>query len=475
MPVVLSGGIGSRLWPLSRAHYPKQFLPLASEQPMLADAVTRVHGAEFSAPIVVCSHEHRFMVAEALRKTGVTAGRLVLEPAGRSTAPAAAVGALIAQAENSDAVILIMPSDHLIADKAAFRDAVLSGLEAAIDNAIVTFGVIPNRAETGYGYIQRGRRINNHRSVHIVDRFVEKPDRATAERFVSSGEFLWNSGIFLCSARSFLAELATFEPDALAAAQAALDHAKPDLDFIRLDAESFAAAPSISVDKAVMERTRRAVVVPMSIGWNDVGSWNALWEISQHDPEGNTLMGDVIALDTRESYIRSEGGPLVVSLGLDNALVVATDDAVLVTTQAHAQSVGQIVDRLKTLDRPERLQRSTVYRPWGTFRVIDHGHRFQVKQIRVEPGARLSLQYHFHRAEHWVVVEGTARVVCGDRSFLLRENESTFISAGTPHRLENPGRVPLTLVEVQSGSYLGEDDIVRLDDTYGRADAMPKE
>jgi mannose-1-phosphate guanylyltransferase/mannose-6-phosphate isomerase len=467
-PVVLSGGVGSRLWPMSRALYPKQLLPLTEEKPMLAATLARTSGAQFAAPVVVCNEEHRFIVAEQLRSQNCKPAAIILEPVGRNTAPATAIAALAVLEQDPNGLMLVMPSDHVIGVPDAFMGAIQQALPAAQAGRLVTFGITPKTPETGYGYIRAGAALSSFPGVSGVDQFVEKPNLETAEGFLKQGGYFWNAGIFLFSAQSFLDELAVLGPDVLSAVQNAWTRAVQDLDFRRLDEGLFSAAPSISIDVAVMERTAKASVVPVDMGWSDVGAWPALWDISDKDAAGNVVLGDVMAVDVQGSYLRSEGGPLTAVVGLDDVVVVATDDAILVASKDHAQGVKEIVETLAAQGRTEHLAHSTVYRPWGTYRTIDHGNRFKVKQIVVYPGQTLSLQYHYHRAEHWIVVEGTARVTSGERVFLLQENESTYISAGTQHRLENPGCVPLRLIEVQSGAYLGEDDIVRLEDTYGR-------
>lgn len=471
VPVVLSGGSGTRLWPLSRSLYPKQFLPLASDRTLLQETLLRTSGAEgFAAPVVVCNEEHRFVVAEQARIVGVEPRAIVLEPVGRNTAAAVAVAALTATQWNPRALLLVMPSDHVIADLEAFHAAVAAGAAAGVEagGRLVTFGVKPTRPETGFGYIEAGGAVEDDDRVRVIRRFVEKPDAATAATYLASGDFLWNSGIFLLPADLFLAELERYAPDVLSACRAAVSGEKHDLGFARLDKASFSASPSVSIDVAVMERTDRGAVVPVDMGWNDVGSWDALWDIAARDEAGNAVTGPVYAVDTARSYLRS-AGPVVATVGVDDLVVVATKDAVLVTTRERAQDVRKAVDRLAAAGRDEHQSSPEHYRPWGSFQTVDLGDRFQVKRIVVQPGQRLSLQMHHHRAEHWIVVRGTAKVTCNDRAFLLRENESTYIPLGSTHRLENPGRVPLHLIEVQSGSYLGEDDIVRFEDTYGRS------
>lgn len=453
---------------MSRALYPKQLLPLAESEPMLTATVRRTQSAEFAAPILVCNEAHRFIVAEQLRLQGVKEASIILEPVGRNTAPAVAVAALAVLDKDPDGLMLVMPSDHVIGKRDAFLQAIAQASVAAQGGKLVTFGITPNAPETGYGYIRAGEACGQWPGVYAVDRFVEKPNRETAEGFLAEGGYSWNAGIFLFSARGLLQELEALSPEIVSAVRTAWTGSAQDLDFHRLEKEAFAAAPSLSVDVAVMERTRNAAVVPVDMAWNDVGAWPALWDIGEKDERGNVVQGDVMTVDVTGSYVRSEGGPLTAVVGLDDVIVVATDDAILVTSKDRAQGVKAVVEALDAQGRHEHLSHSTVYRPWGSYRTVDLGDRYQVKQIMVYPGHSLSLQYHFHRAEHWIVVEGTARVTCGEKVFLLQENESTYISAGTVHRLENPGCVPLRLIEVQSGSYLGEDDIVRLEDTYGR-------
>jgi mannose-1-phosphate guanylyltransferase/mannose-1-phosphate guanylyltransferase/mannose-6-phosphate isomerase len=467
-PVLLSGGTGSRLWPLSREAYPKQLLPLVGNGTMLQQTAQRaLDPARFNAPLVVCNEEHRFIIGEQLRALGIKDARIILEPAGRNTAPAVAVAALCASSDDPDAVILVMPADHVIQDTAGFLAAVQSGAAATAAGRYVLFGIRPTEPATGYGYIRMGAELAGAPGVHEVAAFVEKPDLATATRYLDSGEYLWNGGIFLLPTRTLLEELAQTAPDVLAATRAALGEARRDIDFIRLDPVAFAKSPSISLDHAVMERTKRAAVAPVDIGWTDVGSWSALWEIGDRDPSGNVVSGDVLAEDVQSSYLRSEG-PLVAALGVEDLIIVATSDAVLVTRKDRDQDVKRIVERLKAEGREAATQSPQVHRPWGFYQSIHTGERFQVKRITVKPGEKLSLQKHYHRAEHWVVVNGTALVTRDNEEILLRENESIFLPLGCIHRLANPGRVPLNLIEVQSGPYLGEDDIVRNEDIYAR-------
>jgi mannose-1-phosphate guanylyltransferase / mannose-6-phosphate isomerase len=467
-PVILSGGSGTRLWPLSRASYPKQLLKLASERTMLQDTAARgLSDVGFAPPVLVCNEDHRFLVDDQLQQIGIKPQAILLEPLARNTGPAIAAAALWLLARDPDALMLVQPSDHVIASPADLHGAVMRGLAAAQAGRLVTFGVKPSRADTGYGYIQSGEPVDGADGVFAVDRFVEKPDRATAQRFVDSGAFFWNSGIFLLSARAYLGELSRINPAMLSACERAVRDGKEDLTFFRLAVESFGEAPALSIDHAVMEHTSRAAVVPVDMAWSDVGSWPALRGVGTLDGDGNILHGDVLADRVHNSYIRSEG-QLVAVVGLDNLVVVATDDAVLVADADSATEVSRIVAKLRGQNRPESQQHVTCHRPWGHYRTVDAGDRFQVKRITVKPGGTLSLQKHYHRAEHWVVVHGTAIVQRGGERMLVRENESVYIPIGTEHRLENPGKLPLQLIEVQSGPYLGEDDIVRVSDNYGR-------
>ena len=468
-PVILSGGVGSRLWPLSREHYPKQLLNLAGEQSLLQQTAQRVADfGRFGAPLVVCNREHRFVIAEQLRQLGLEPQGIILEPVGRNTGPAVAVAALALESRlGPDALALFLPSDHLIADVAEFRAAVETAAAAAQAGHLVTFGIEPSAPETGFGYIARGGALDGIAGAYRVERFVEKPDRATAERFLADGGYSWNSGMFLFRVGQIIAELTRFEPGMIEACRAALTGVKPDLDFLPLAEKAFGKAPAKSIDVAVMERTTSAAVVPARLGWSDIGSWSALSDIAATDADGNTLIGDAVVQDTHRTYVRSEGR-LTAVLGLEDAVVVATDDAVLVASKARAQDVKLLVDRLKAAGREELMQHKRVHRPWGWHQTLDLGDRFRVKHIMVKPGHSLSLQKHFHRAEHWVVVYGVAEVTRGDATLIVHENESVFVPIGTLHRLHNPGKLPLKLIEVQSGSYLGEDDIVRLEDKYGR-------
>jgi mannose-1-phosphate guanylyltransferase/mannose-6-phosphate isomerase len=467
-PVILSGGSGTRLWPMSRSLYPKQLLALVGEYSLLQETVQRAMGDRgFAAPLIVANEEHRFIIAEQLREIGVAPEALVLEPVGRNTAPAACVAALRLAQSDPDALMLVMPSDHAIPGLGAFRQAIERAAAAARHGHLVTFGITPERAETGYGYISKGAPVAGCEGVFAVTGFVEKPDVATAGRYLASGDHLWNSGIFLFPVELYLAELERLRPEMLAACKAALEGARSDTDFIRLDKAAFADCPGDSIDYAVMEHTTHAAVVPVGMGWSDLGSWDALWEMGAKDERGNALAGNVVAEATSNCYLRSEKG-LVAAIGVEDLVVVATDDAVMVAPRNRTQEVRLLVDRLRAEHREEADALSTVHRPWGTYRALHNGHRVQVKHIMVRPGAKLSLQMHHHRAEHWVVVQGTAKIVRGNEELILTEDQSTYIPLGTQHRLENPGKIPLHVIEVQSGSYLGEDDIVRFEDHYGR-------
>ncbi len=467
-PVILSGGSGSRLWPMSRRLLPKQFLPLVSEHTLLQDTLLRLKGADSAQPpLVVSNGEHRFLVAEQLRGIGVDARAQILEPVGRNTAPAVAVAALLLARDEPQALMLVLPADHLIKDVTAFHKAVATALSLAEQGALLTFGILPQGPVTGYGYIERGDPVPGREHAFRVARFVEKPDLKTAQGYVSSGRFLWNSGMFAFRAARFLEELERFRPDILTAARQALESGTRDLDFLRLDTAAFTACPSDSIDYAVMERTSSSTVVQADIGWSDVGSWTALWETGDKDARDNVVIGDVDLRDADGCYVRAEHR-LVATVGVRDLIVVETDDAVLVAAKSHAQEVKDVVETLSRKTRTEHISHSKVYRPWGYYETIDEGERFQVKRIMVKPGEALSLQMHHHRAEHWVVVSGTARVTRDEEVRLVPENESTYIPIGTKHRLENVGKVPLFLIEVQSGSYLGEDDIVRFEDRYQR-------
>ena len=459
-PVILSGGSGTRLWPVSRERFPKQFWPLVSDRPMIEETARRAIGPGFAAPMVVCNAEHRFLAAEQLSRAG--GGHVVLEPVGRNSAPAITAAALLAVAADADALLWMMAADAAITDIPALHALLAQAVVAAKAGRIVTFGMRPHLAETGYGYIEVGAPLADAPGVHAVARFVEKPDAATAARLVASGTHLWNSGMFVMRADVLLDEMGLYAPDVLSAVRAAVSGRTQDLDFIRLEPAAFAACPSISLDYAVAERTVRAAVVPADLGWSDVGSWHALWELGAKDCSGNVAVGDVMLEGADGCYVRSDG-VLTAVVGLTDAAVVVTADAVMVAPRDRAQDVKRIVDRLRAAGRREAVAHAREYRPWGFSERLIDGDRFQVRRVVVQPGHHLATQMHFHRAEHWVVVAGTARVLRDGETLLVRENESVFLPAGTHHRLDNPGRVPLTLIEVQSGAYLGEDDVVRSD------------
>ncbi|MFL6579629.1 MAG: mannose-1-phosphate guanylyltransferase/mannose-6-phosphate isomerase [Burkholderiales bacterium] len=467
-PVVLSGGSGSRLWPLSRTLLPKQFLPLVSDKTMLQETLLRLNGlSDMKNPVLVCSNDHRFLAAEQLREINITAGAQILEPAGRNTAPAVAVAALHVVTQDSEGIMLVLPADHLIRNITQFHYVIGKGAAAATNGRLVTFGIVGREPETGDGYIERGQPLEQSAGCYRVARFVEKPDEATARQFIESRRFYWNSGMFVFKASRYLEELGKYRKDILAAAKAAWAAATRDLDFVRLDEKAFLASPSESIDYAVMENTDDAVVVEADIGWSDIGSWTALSQAGKPDAAGNITVGDTHTEDIRNCYVRAEHR-LVAAVGVKDLIIVETSDAVLVAHKDHAQQVKNVVDALKAKHRDEYLVHKRVYRPWGYYEGLDSSDRFQVKRIMVKPGCKLSLQMHHHRAEHWVVVSGTAKVIRGEDTLLLSENQSTYIPLGAKHRLENVGKMPLHMIEVQSGSYLGEDDIVRLEDDYKR-------
>ena len=472
-PVILSGGSGTRLWPLSRRAYPKQFLALVDDATLLQSTAARLDdlsgGVDVASPLIVCNEAHRFLVAEQLRASGHAASNILLEPVGRNTAPALTLAALDVLAE--DPLLIVMPADHVVQDVEAFSRAVAAGLEHAAAGKVVTFGIVPDSPHTGFGYIRAGDAVDE--GVLALQGFVEKPDRATAEGYIASGDYFWNSGIFVLRASRWMTLIERFRPDIASAVRGAYEAGQRDLDFYRAAQDAFAASPSDSIDYAVMEplsqQAGECLVVPLDAGWSDIGAWSALWEVSPQDEAGNACHGDVMAVDAHDNLLHAQHR-ILAAVGVHDLVVVETPDAVLVAHKSHAQEVKRITERLDAEGRNEGEFHRRVHRPWGAFEGVDQGERFQVKRLSVKPGAALSLQMHHHRAEHWIVVSGTARVTCDDRVFLLSENESTYIPIGTKHRLENPGTIPLEIIEVQSGSYLGEDDIVRFDDVYNRAD-----
>lgn len=473
LPVIMSGGSGSRLWPLSRAMHPKQFLPLLSQNTLLQETINRLDNAQCLNPLIICNNEHRFIVAEQLRASNTAARDIILEPMGKNTGPAITLAALAALEKGDDPLLLVLAADHVIKDVTAFQQAVLDAKIFAAQGKLVTFGIVPTHAETGYGYIKQGAtHIQSGREGFNVENFVEKPDLETAQTYLDSGEYLWNSGMFMFKASRYLEELKKFSPNMLAICTKAFDNKSHDLDFIRISAEIFSECSEESVDYAVMEPLCKTegsdvIVVPMNAGWSDVGSYSSLWDVSDKDEQGNVNKGDIISYKTTNSYINA-GHKLVATVGVDNLVIVETKDALLVASKDQVQDVKTIVEKLKVQNRYEFRHQREVFRPWGKYDSLDFGDRDQVKRITVRPGAKLSIQMHHHRAEHWIVVSGTAKVTNGDKTFLVTENESTYIPLGQIHALENPGVLPLELIEVQTGSYLGEDDIVRFDDKYGR-------
>lgn len=466
LPVIMAGGSGSRLWPLSRALYPKQFLKLNGSGTMLQNTVTRLDGLDCADPMLICNEEHRFIAAEQLRQLGELNHNIILEPAGRNTAPAIALAAFTAVSQGQDPVMLVLAADHIMQKPEAFRDSVSKALPFAEQGKLVTFGIVPTGPETGYGYIERGAEQGD--SGFDVARFVEKPDASTAQEYTDSGKFYWNSGMFLFKASRYLEELKAHRPDIYKACEQAMTDVNSDLDFVRVNKEAFLSCPEDSIDYAVMEKTKDAVVVPMDAGWSDVGSWSSLWEVSEKDADGNVHHGDVMSHNASNNYVFAETG-MVATVGIDDVAVVQTKDAVLVVKKDQVQDVKKVVEALKKDNRSEFQLHREVYRPWGKYDSIDNGARYQVKRITVKPGEKLSIQMHHHRAEHWIVVSGTANVTIDEETALVTENESVYIPIGSVHTLENPGKIPLELIEVQSGAYLGEDDIVRFEDRYGRA------
>jgi mannose-1-phosphate guanylyltransferase len=467
LPVIMAGGSGSRLWPLSRELYPKQFLTITGNQSMLQQTLARLSGIDHLPPLIICNEEHRFIAAEQLRIGGFPHGGIILEPVGRNTAPAIALSALQAlkdNAKNADPVLLVLAADHLIDNIPAFQSSITKALPYAINDELVTFGIVPTAPETGYGYIKAGQ---TNGDAFVVDQFVEKPNLELAGQYLNSGQYFWNSGMFLFKASRYIEELKKFRPDILLACERAMNTTEFDMDFIRVNSSAFKQCPSDSIDYAVMEKSHSVKMVPMDAGWSDVGSWSALWDASQKDQNKNHTKGDVYALETTNSYIHADS-KLVATVGVDNLVIIETKDAVLVAHKNKVQGVKDVVSYLKQSGRTEHKVHREVYRPWGKYDAIDSGIRDQVKRITVKPGEKLSTQMHHHRSEHWIVVSGTAKVTNGDKTFLVSENESTYIPLGTIHALENPGKIPLEMIEVQTGGYLGEDDIIRFDDRYGR-------
>ncbi|MBC8440245.1 MAG: mannose-1-phosphate guanylyltransferase/mannose-6-phosphate isomerase [Deltaproteobacteria bacterium] len=468
IPIILAGGSGTRLWPLSRQLYPKQLIDIYNEKTMLQNTVLRLQGLEMiGSPIVVCNEDHRFMTADQLKNIEIDSLAIILEPVGRNTAPAIALAALKAMQHEEDPILLVLPADHVIEKKLDFHAAIKAGLTYAEKDYLITFGVIPDSPETGFGYIKKGKLLESETGASKIERFVEKPDLDTAKKLFDSGSYCWNSGMFMFKASAIIKELETLAPDIMMPCKGLIEAGVQDLDFFRISLEGFKDIPSDSIDYAVMEKTSKGIVIPFDAGWNDLGSFDALWQAGKKDENLNVIKGDVLTHDVKGSYINSESS-LIAAVGIENFVIVETKDAILVSPRNQVQDVKKIVKQLKDNNRNEIISHRKVYRPWGSYETVDSGHRFQVKRITVNPGAKLSLQKHFHRAEHWTVVSGAATVTRGEEEMLLKEDESTYIPLGTLHRLENPGKIPLELIEVQSGSYLGEDDIVRFDDVYGR-------
>jgi mannose-1-phosphate guanylyltransferase/mannose-6-phosphate isomerase len=478
VPVILSGGTGSRLWPLSRELNPKQFLPLISENSMLQETLLRLQGSETTtvdneiSPVIVCNDAHRFLAAEQLRQINYQDPSIILEPAGRNTAPAICVAAMHLMEKEQDPIMLVLPADHVILNIDSFHKTLSQGVQLAQQDKLVTFGIVADSAETGYGYIQQGEQIDSLNNAYSVSRFVEKPDKQTAQNYLDSGDYLWNSGMFMFRCSVFIQELEKYQSEMVKYCQQAYQRAKNDFDFIRLDKASFLASPANSIDYAVMEQTDHGAVIPLDADWSDVGAWDALWDIAEKDPQDNVCHGDLLLDQVTNSYIHAEHR-LVAAIGMDNCIIIETGDAILVADKNNAQDVKSIVQRLKSQKRDEAMLHQRVYRPWGSYETLDEESRFKVKRIIVNPGSTLSLQMHHHRAEHWVIVRGTAKITQGDKEFVLTEDQSTYIPLGTTHRLENPGVIPLEMIEIQSGSYLGEDDIVRFSDEYGRVEGGP--
>lgn len=468
-PVILSGGVGTRLWPLSRESFPKQFHAVLSDKSLLQETVARTRGPGFNDTLVVCANALRFIVGAQLDQMGVKPAEILLEPMRRNTGPAAVIAALRLQEQDPDALMLLLPADHFIKDTDAFLKALSAGKEAALAGAFVTFGIEVRGPETGYGYIHAGTSYLDMPSCLKIMSFKEKPDAITAQSYIDQGGFYWNSGIYLFPVTPFLKEIEALNPELVRHCRETLNNAVQDQDYVRLDEKSFEACPSISIDVAFMERTDNAVVVPVEMGWTDVGNWDAFWEAHEKDENGNAVQGDVMLEDTSDSLVYTTGDKLIATIGVSDLVVVDTNDCVLIASRGRSQDISRFVERLRKVgNRTEHLTHLRTFRPWGWYEQVDRGDRFQVKRIQVKPGGCLSMQMHYHRAEHWIIVSGTALITRGEETFLLHENESTFIPIGCTHRLENPGQLPLNIIEVQSGAYLGEDDIVRMDDVYGR-------
>lgn len=468
LPVIMAGGTGSRLWPMSRELYPKQFLRLYGQRSMLQETVLRLDDVDAREPVVICNQEHRFLVAEQLRQINKLSHNIILEPVGRNTAPAIALAALSAIENGDDPILLVLAADHIINNKHAFHQAIKSAFKFALQGRLVTFGIVPTGPETGYGYIHRGQvETLDEQVAYQVSRFVEKPNKETAEGYIDSGEYYWNSGMFMFKAKKYLEELEKFRPDILESCKAAIRGGKDGDDFIKIDRDLFIACPDESVDYAVMEKTTDAVVVGLDADWSDVGSWSALWDVSAKDQKGNVLTGDTFLHNSSNCYVNTDE-KLVAAIGVDNLVIINTKDAVLVVDKDQVQDVKKVVEYLKVNHRSEYKRHREIYRPWGRCDVVVQSERFNVNRITVKPGAAFSMQMHHHRTEHWVVLSGTGEVTIKDQKFLLTENQSTFIPIGAQHRLENPGKIPLELLEIQSGSYLGDDDIIRIKDQYGR-------
>lgn len=461
LPIIMAGGSGSRLWPLSRTLYPKQFLSLTSSNTMLQETIYRLNDIEHTAPLLICNEEHRFIVAEQLRNASIKSSGIILEPIGRNTAPALTLAALTAINLEQDPLLLILPADHVIQNNEIFIQKINDAIQLAKENKLVTFGITPNYPETGYGYIKVGKKIDDN--AYIVDKFFEKPSSQVAQEYIDTKEYYWNSGMFLFKASSYLSEIEKHSPDILAACKQSISTATHDLDFIRIDEKEFSLCPEDSIDYALMEKTNNAVVVPIDIEWSDIGSWSALWELSTKDDNGNVIKGDVLTENTKNSYIFSQN-KLVTTVGVDDLVIVDTKDALLIAEKSKVQDIKSIVNKLKDTNRIERIQHREIFRPWGSHDEIAQGDRYHVKHIKIKPGEKTALQLHYHRAEHWIVVQGTAKIVIGDTSVLISENESRYIPIGIPHQIENPGKIDLHLIEVRSGTYLGEDDIVRLEE-----------